>query len=577
MLKSTYKPSGDSSFPLLEGWTSHRAPSGHAYYYNTSTKESTYVRPTQPLQPKVQTPYDASAALGHLADGYASNNANGSPSTFIPFGNHPLGPNSHFRGRGERRGGHGNHHQPQPKDRPKKSHPIPGCAPWQLVQTKLGRRFVYNPDSDESFWKFPPDVIRGVVEYDRLEREKRLRKVRGDTSENEKDGQAAAESELAGAGDGNGAPTASRAPAPAAAIEEPTQRLLDSDGEEYEEVEVTDDEDEDHPAKRQRTEDLDTEQPVEFNEDDIAYQLATMGEDYGLDPGEYGDGADEELEEGAQGLALTEEDSKALFKDLLTDYQISPYTPWEKIIEAGQIIEDDRYTVLPNMKSRKDVWDEWSRDRMKQVREQREKEERKDPKIPYFAFLEKHATPKLYWPEFRRKYKKEPEMHNTKLNDKDREKCYREYISRLKLAETSLKGDLVKLLKSVPLHALNRSTPIDALPPSILTDIRYISLRKSLREPLIEARISTLSPAPTESEILPEEEEAQTKEKQERERRNKALADRQKQVEDEKRRQQGALRFSKCMLREGEEEVQKAMRVGKEGLLGHMALDERAA
>jgi hypothetical protein len=31
------------------------------------------------------------------------------------------------------------------------------------------------------------------------------------------------------------------------------------------------------------------------------------------------------------------------------------------------------------------------------------------------------------------------------------------------------------------------------------------------------------------------------------------------------------------MLREGEEEVQKAMRVGKEGLLGHMALDERAA
>ncbi len=51
------------------------------------------------------------------------------------------------------------------------------------------------------------------------------------------------------------------------------------------------------------------------------------------------------------------------------------------------------------------------------------------PRIPYLAFLQTHATPKLYWPEFRRKHKREPEMRDTKLPDREREKWYREYIS----------------------------------------------------------------------------------------------------------------------------------------------------
>ena len=39
----------------------------------------------------------------------------------------------------------------------------------------------------------------------------------------------------------------------------------------------------------------------------------------------------------------------------------------------------------------------------RRIKEKREAEAKKDPKIPYFTFLEKRATPKLYWPEFRRK------------------------------------------------------------------------------------------------------------------------------------------------------------------------------
>ena len=449
---------------------------------------------------------------------------------------------------------------------PKKKYPIPGCEPWYLVETKLGRRFVFNPDKGESYWKFPPEVMKGVVDFDRAEVEKRKKKEHGQSSDVEYSGQAATQEEPAAV---NAAiPTASPAPGPA--TPEASQRLVDSDGEEYEEVEVTDDEDEEHPSKRQKNEDGDDEHPVEFDEDDIAYQLAAMGEDYGLDRGEYGNLEDEELEEGAGGLTLTKDDTKALFKDMLNDFQVSPYTPWEKVIEAGHIIEDDRYTVLPNMKSRKEVWDEWSRDRIQQLRALREKEEKKDPRIPYFAFLESHATSKLYWPEFRRKYRSEPEMRAANVTDKDREKWYREYINRLRLPESTLRADLVKLLKSTPLHAINRSTTIDTLPPNMLTDMRYISLRKSIRTPLIEAHVATLPPASTDLDVSVEEKEAQAKEKQEREWRAKALAERQKQVEDEKRRQQGALKQSKGMLREEEDEVQKAMRIGKQGLLGYI-------
>jgi hypothetical protein len=41
--------------PLPPGWTEHTAPTGHKYYYNASTKKSTYQRPTAESTPQ-QTP-----------------------------------------------------------------------------------------------------------------------------------------------------------------------------------------------------------------------------------------------------------------------------------------------------------------------------------------------------------------------------------------------------------------------------------------------------------------------------------------------------------------------------------------
>lgn len=265
--------------------------------------------------------------------------------------------------------------------------------------------------------------MKGVVEFDRLEREKKLKVPTAEEIEAEGVTATVEPVEI-----GAGRPELFGASIPATRNVDVTQKEDDND--EYEEVEVTDDEDNQKPLKRQKTEEDGLDQPVEFDEDDIAYQLSAMGQDYELNNGEYGEEQDGSLEEGLEAPALTEEYSNALFKDMLDDYNINPYTTWEKIIEAGQIIEDERYILLHTMKSRKETWSEWSREKIQRLKEQRERGEKKDPRIHYFSFLQSHASQKLYWPEFRRKYKNEPALRDPKLSDKDREKSYREYINR---------------------------------------------------------------------------------------------------------------------------------------------------
>ncbi|KAK8152588.1 FF domain protein [Phyllosticta citrichinensis] len=551
MLQSTYKPppkppAPAAQAPLPPGWTEHKAPSGHTYYYNPETRKSTYQRPG--AVPQVAPPQPP-------APSFPQNVYPGPPPHQQP-GLNPQFAQQHFPGaRGGRGNFRGGHHQDrrrhEPQDRPKHKYTIPGCSPWLLVKTKLGRRFVHNPETNESFWKFPADVMKGVIEFDRIEREKKERRERGEPSDVEEEREAAA---ALAAEDGKGE----------AAHVVPTREAKGYDSDEYEEVEVTDDEDaeeEDGPSKRQRTDAEDEEEAVEFNEDDIAWQLEATGQD-GLDAGA---DQDQDMDEG-EDLPLSEEDSRALFRDMLEDHHCNPFWTWEKIIEEGRVIDDDRYTVLSNMKSRKEAWDEWSRDKAQSLKEQREKAAKKDPAIPFLTFLHKHATPKLYWPEFRRKYKKEPEMKDTKLLDKDREKWYREHIGRLKLPESTRKSDLSSLLKSIPVAQLNRSTSLAALPSTLLRDLRYISLPASVRDPLIEAYISTLPPAPEPTGQSAEELEEVERRKIERERREKALAERERRVQEEKRRQRRDLAYGRDRLREEEGELDRAMKVGKEGL-----------
>ncbi|GAW13826.1 hypothetical protein ANO14919_032160 [Xylariales sp. No.14919] len=566
MLKSTYKPSANQALPPLpSGWTAHKAPTGHTYYYNEATKESTYKRPgadALPARPAPQ-PHDPHASffqystVPQLSDPAAANAFLAQYDPLRQRNAQVIGP----RGRGGHRGPNDGRDRPrpQPVDKPKSKVAIPGCEPWILVYTKYGRRFAYNPVKNASYWRIPEKVMKGVLELD-------IKGIKekaggGKQSDESPPTEMAPEELEAGEGDEIG-----------------QQADLGSD---YEEVEVTDDEeaegdenevegdgesDDDNlrPSKRQRTEEPAEETPVEFDENDIAYQLQAMGEEYGLDPGEYDDGNPEGWPEGAEGLAFSDSDTRELFKDLLNDFGINPYSSWEKLIEDGRIFDDSRYTVLATMKARKEVWEEWSRERIRVLREQRAREEKKDPRIPYMAFLQQKATPKLYWPEFRRKYKRETPMQDTSLNDRDREKWYREYINRLKLPQDTLKKDLTSLLKEIPARILNNQTLLESLPSQLVADVRYISLDPKVRDPMLAAYIQTLGPPPAADEA--DEDEAAKKAREERRKREKALAERERIVAEEKRKQKRQLEFGKAVLREEERELERANQVGKKGL-----------
>ena len=548
MLRSTHLRVSATDEALPEGWTAHKAPSGHTYYYNASTKQSTYSRPEKAVDQALQIDYNATqpdvANTGQHAQSFHQNN-------FLQDTNDTRGQGIFTGGRSYQ-----DRARQQPNDRPKSKKKILNFEPWVLVMTKMKRRFVYNTETNESFWKFPQDVMLAVIEMERVEREKTER-----SEPIEDQGRQ---------GDTKDVPSASAAPRP------PQTTVEYEDSDEYEEVEVTDDEDEegteDPASKRARIEDPAPAGPLEFDEDDIAYQLAQMGEEYGLDPGEY-DNPDAvgDYMEGEEGLPLTEEDSEALFRDLLDDFKTNPYTTFDKLIDDGHIINDDRYTVLPNMARRSDVFTRWSTDRIQELKvkkaEEAEERGKRDPRVTYLKYLHDRASLKLYWPEFRRKYKKDDEMRDSSYPDKEREKLYREYTARLKLSESDRKGDLVKLLKDASKGGdVHRDSTFENLPNGVLRDVKLHALPSTLRDEALQ-EVTTKLPPPSGNEAVRAE---LTKQIDERRRREEALGERQRRVEEEKRKTLGAVRHGREMMRDGAEQLERAKRIGKDGLMGYM-------
>lgn len=113
---------------------------------------------------------------------------------------------------------------------------------------------------------------------------------------------------------------------------------------------------------------------------------------------------------------------------MLNDYNVNPYNTWDT--EMSRIVEDTRYVLVTTTKRRKEIFTEWCKDRIVEIKAEKESTKKVDPKIPFWAFLKENASTKLYWPEFKRKWKKVPEMKDTKLVEKEKERMYRDYIVR---------------------------------------------------------------------------------------------------------------------------------------------------
>ncbi|KAL9051066.1 MAG: hypothetical protein Q9162_006239 [Coniocarpon cinnabarinum] len=587
-LKSTYQPpptAPPSSAPLPPGWTEHTAPTGHKYYYNTATKTSTYTRPN--VIPTAPTSPPASDFIPLNAPGSSFNDF--APPQ--PFHQQPIRhavsdrqfPNPRFQRRGP------------PPDRPKSKHELPGYAPWVLVKTKLGRRFVHNTETGESSWKISGDLRKAIEEFD--EREKRLRE-RGTGANSVEIGQPENKHQP---GHSEGREGKGQNENGERVLENIGGDLEDPNNDSYdelieEEVSASENGDEDAanaPNKRRRLSQNDDDtvkndddaapQNLEFTEDDIAAQLAAMGQS--LDPpgphndddGE-GDGKENherEEEDEEQGLELTPEDAQNLFHALLTDNKTNPYTTWKNLIASPQgetLINDDRYTLLPTMRARESAFLSWSQQAIARNKASQEKQARLDPRVPFLELLAKEASVKLYWAEFRRKFRKEGVMNTSKLQDKDREKLYREWASLVKRKSSREREDeLWDLFKDIPASdAWNRDVDAydsEELPQKITSDIHWAVVKPEKRARMVKEFIRRL-PYKDELDALGEEDERDAEYRMRREERRKAraLEVRERQVLEQKRRAHCETRHGREALLLEEEELRRAMRVSREGL-----------
>jgi len=303
--------------------------------------------------------------------------------------------------------------------------------------------------------------------------------------------------------------------------------------------------------------------PVEFTEEDIAWQLEAMADEYGLE------------EEDLQEDDLPTEDAVQIFREMLEDLQPNPYGTWENTYPS--LAHDPRYTVLNTTKHRQEVFTAWCKDRIAILKEEKLKEEQKDPKVQYWELLTAHVkeVKKLYWPEFKRKHKKEKEMKDSKVTDKDREKMYREYAAHTKLSPTLLENELKKLLKSN--KELTRTTKTDGLPLTVLTDVRYAAYPLSPpgdtkssgllppRDTVIQAYLSTL---PEEAKSLSEKELKERQREGALREREGALRARERAVRRDQGRLRGEIERGREMLKGEEMEIERAVKeVGRKGLL----------
>ncbi|KAG0148938.1 hypothetical protein CROQUDRAFT_654300 [Cronartium quercuum f. sp. fusiforme G11] len=433
--------------PLPPGWTEHRAPTGQFYYYHAATQESTYVRPsiatvssTEPMKEKKKD---------------------------------------------------------KKKEKPKIKKPIPGTS-WLKVITTDENVFYTNTETKLSVWTVPEeikDVVRRLEEEEtraveeaarQAEQEKlakaeetrraheaeqnriielEVKKVRAEveaeaalrglkrkpdeSSTSSLEPQPPLTSKSALPGPGKGSP-----PTPDSSLEGP--RKLQK---------LNEEQDQDEEWQRQIAEEmaLEAEQEVKAAAPQtiklaspavVATAMTTMLT--GLNPDEL----------------------KATFKAMLLEKSIDPMAPWDN--ELPKFVTDPRYLALSSMKERRDLFDEFCKEKIRQRRAEKQATTTKlDPAQAYRSLLiEAVTSTRTHWEEFRTKYKKDTRFRNFGRDDREREKAFKRWLKELgehkRVEAIKAEEEFMRFLNEKR-EELERSHPQ-------LPDAQWKSVRDSLKK-----------------------------------------------------------------------------------------------
>ncbi|KAI8076516.1 uncharacterized protein B0P05DRAFT_546184 [Gilbertella persicaria] len=156
-------------------------------------------------------------------------------------------------------------------------------------------------------------------------------------------------------------------------------------------------------AERARLE-QEQEQSEEMTEEDVMWQLQEMAEAE------------------VQKDALTEEEYTAQFYDLLQERNISPFAVYSA--EYPKLMTDPRFSVVPQNKH-KVLFDKYCHalgEKLKDVNKTKKK-----PEDQFKELLESKVTEKMYWDDFRRKYKDDPRFKAMTVT-REKEALFKDHV-----------------------------------------------------------------------------------------------------------------------------------------------------
>lgn len=304
-----------------------------------------------------------------------------------------------------------------PKKKKQIKKKIPGTQ-WLFVLTHDGYEFYYDRETKKSVWEMPEDLKEPMEQLKKLEEEEAEAKKKQEEEEAKKK----QEEEEAAA----------------------VQR--EKEAEESRKRALLEEEEKQLEAKRVRLEgditndaqeDLNKEQELdatEMTEEDIMWQLQQMEEE--------GEGEEENEEEEQHQLqqqqetlkeeeppkekkpVLSEAECIAKFNELLQERNISPFAMYAT--EYPQLMNDPRFSLVPANKQ-KSLFNKYCHDLGEKLKDEKKKKNSKKPEDEFRELLASKVKVKMYWDDFRRKYKDDVRFKAISTT-KEREALFKEHI-----------------------------------------------------------------------------------------------------------------------------------------------------
>lgn len=223
-------------------------------------------------------------------------------------------------------------------------------------------------------------------------------------------------------------------------------------------------------------------------------------------------------------VKVAPEEGRALFKALLYEKDISPFSPWE--LALPQFINDPRYVLLASMKERRDAYEEYCREAGRARRLNKPKavavEKKVDPERDFKALMREEVTStRTRFDDFRKKFKRERRFYSFGRDDRDREKAFKVHLRELgerKRADADrAEADFFELLKET--EGITSSSEWAEVKKGISGDARYDAVgSSSLRAELFANFIKRID------EVVKDETPEQAAERKAKERKEKQAA-----------------------------------------------------